>query len=85
MPKASVLTIRVPSDLKQRIDSIAEEQGVSINQLALYMFTKEISDLESRQKIARYWKGCSKKQIENDFDAVMKKVKNRSVSASDKM
>ena len=76
MPKASVLTIRVPSDLKHRIDSLAEEQGVSINQLALYMFAKEIVNIESSQKIANYWHGYSKKQIESDFDSVMSKVKN---------
>lgn len=85
MPKASVLTIRVPSDLKHRIDSLAEEQGVSINQLALYMFAKEIGNIESSQKIANYWHGYSKKQIESDFDSVMSKVKNRSVPSTDKM
>ncbi|MCR1795929.1 type II toxin-antitoxin system HicB family antitoxin, partial [Leptospira sp. id769339] len=34
--KASVLTIRIPSELKHKIERVAEEQGVSINQLALY-------------------------------------------------
>lgn len=85
MPKASVLTIRVPTDLKHRINSLAEEQGVSINQLALYMFAKEIGNMESSQQIAKYWEGYSKKEIENDFDSVMKKVKSRSVPVSDKM
>ena len=85
MPKASVLTIRVPSDLKHRIDTLAAEQGVSINQLALYMFAKETSNMESNQKIARYWEGYSKKQIENDFDSVLAKIKSRPVPASDKM
>ena len=48
MPKASVLTIRVPADLKHRIALVAKEQGVSINQLAMYMFTKEVEDLEAK-------------------------------------
>ena len=51
MPKPSVLTIRVPSDLKHRIALVAEEQGISINQLAMYMFTKEIGNLEASQNI----------------------------------
>ena len=59
MRKASVLTIRVPSDLKHRIVLVAEEQGVSINQLAMYMFTKEIGNLEVSQNIAKYWKDYS--------------------------
>ena len=85
MSKASVLTIRVPNDLKHRINSLAEEQGVSINQLALYMFAKEIGNMESSQQISKYWLGYSKKEIENDFDSVMNKVKSRSVPTSDKM
>ena len=79
MRKASVLTIRVPSDLKHRIVLVAEEQGVSINQLAMYMFTKEIGNLEVSQNIAKYWKDYSIKKILNGFDEVMGKVKDRPV------
>jgi hypothetical protein len=32
--KASVLTIRVPVELKHKIEKIADKQGLSINQLA---------------------------------------------------
>jgi predicted HicB family RNase H-like nuclease len=37
--KPSALTLRTPMELKSRIERIAFEQGVSINQLALYAFT----------------------------------------------
>ena len=83
MNKASVLTIRVPSDLKHRIDLLAEEQGISINQLAMYIFAKEIGNIESNQQIAKYWQGYSKKEIEKDFDDVMSKIKSRPVPESD--
>ena len=43
MKKASVMTVRLPADLKQRIDIIAAEQGVSLNQIAMYMFAKEVA------------------------------------------
>ncbi|EMY16545.1 hypothetical protein LEP1GSC043_0080 [Leptospira weilii str. Ecochallenge] len=46
---------------------MAEEQGVSINQLALYAFTKEIQDLETSQYFEKYYKGKTKKQIFADF------------------
>ena len=45
--KSSVLTIRVPKELKHKIERVADEQGVSINQLALYAFTKEIKEMET--------------------------------------
>ncbi len=85
MSKASVLTIRVPADLKHRLALIAEQQGVSINQLAMYMFTKEIGNLEASQNISKYWKDYSKKEIFSDFDEVMAKVKDRPVPDWDKM
>jgi len=85
MPKASVLTIRVPSDLKHRIELVAEEQGVSINQLAMYMFTKEIGNLEASQTISKYWKDYSRENILTAFDEVMGKVKNRPIPDWDKI
>ena len=79
MAKASVLTIRVPAALKQRIETAAEEQGVSINQLAMYMFTREITSLEAGEKISKYWTGYEKDEIFSSFDEVMRKVRRRRV------
>ena len=84
MAKVSVLTIRVPADLKHKITLIAEEQGVSINQLAMYMFAKEISNLEAGRSIAQYWKGYSKKEIYGGFDEVLAKVKRRNLPKWDR-
>jgi hypothetical protein len=85
MSKASVLTIRVPADLKHRIALIAEQQGVSINQLAMYMFTKEIGNLEASQNISKYWKDYSKEEILSGFDEIMTKIKDTQVPDWDKM
>ena len=85
MSKTSVLTIRVPADLKHRIALAAEEQGVSLNQLAMYMFTKEVGDLEAKKRLIHYWKKYSKKEILGGFDEVMSKVKSRSVPDWDKV
>lgn len=85
MAKNSVLTIRVPSDLKHRIEAVADTQGVSINQLAMYMFTREISSFEVGNKMSKYWEGYRKEEIFNDFDAVMTKVKKQNVPDWDKI
>jgi FAD synthase len=77
--KASVLTIRVPKELKHKIEQVADEQGVSINQLALYAFTKEIKELETSSFLSNYTKSKSKNEILIGFDEVMKKVKKRKV------
>ncbi|SLM32302.1 conserved hypothetical protein [Desulfamplus magnetovallimortis] len=85
MAEPNVLTIRVPLDLKQRIARTAEEQGVSINQLAMYMFTKELSDLETGKLISDVWKQYSKKEIMTGFDEVMSKVKDKKVPDWDRL
>ena len=85
MSKASVLTIRIPSDLKHRLSKAADEQGVSINQLAMYMFTKEVGDLEAKKSLMHFWKDYPKKEILSGFDEVMSKVKKRAVPNWDQL
>lgn len=77
MAKASIMTIRLPKDLKKRIQLVAEDQGVSLNQLAMYMFAREVSSFETGQKLSKYWKGLSKDSILQGFDETMTKVKKR--------
>ena len=83
--KASVLTLRIPFELKHKIEQIADEQGVSINQLALYAFTKEIEEMEIFNFFEKYWKGKNKKKIISDFDSVLGKVKERETPDWDKL
>jgi hypothetical protein len=85
MNEANVMTIQIPMELKHRIEIIAEEQGVSLNQLAMYMFAKEVSSFEAGQRISSYWKGYTKQEIIEGFDNTMKKVKNREVPEWDKI
>ena len=84
--KASVLTIRIPSELKHKIERIADEQGVSINQLALYAFTKEVQELETSSFFGDQYSGKTKKEVFDNFHNVLNKVKVRkSVPDWDKM
>jgi len=83
--KSSVLTIRVPRELKHKIERVADEQGVSINQLALYAFTKEIKDLETSSFFNSITKSKSKKAILEDYDAVMRKIGSAKVPGWDKI
>ena len=84
MSNTNVLTIRVPSGLKNRIARVAEEQGGAINQLAMYMFTKELGNIEAGQYMSRVLLNRTKKDILSGFDDVMSKVKNRQVPNWDK-
>jgi hypothetical protein len=85
MAQASVLTIRVPVDLKRRIEITAKEQGVSINQMAMYMFSREVSSFEAGNKISEYWRGFEKDEIFEGFDSVMEKIKKRKAPSWDRI
>jgi len=43
------------NSMKHKIELAAEDQGISENQLTLYMIAKELADLESNKPLYRYW------------------------------
>jgi len=83
MHKTNTMTIRVPEELKDRIENTALMQGVSINQFALYAFTKELAELENSMYFKKYLKSKNKNQIIEGFDTVMNKVKIRDTDSWD--
>ncbi len=85
MSKTNVMTIRVPEELKERIENTASLQGVSINQFALYAFTKELSELEYSLYFKKRLKEKKREDIIKNFDAVMAKVPVREVPEWDKI
>jgi FAD synthase len=85
MPRTNTLTIRVPEELKERIENTAIMQGVSINQFALYAFTKELSELENSLYFQKHLKGTKRDEIIKGFDEAMAKVKAREVEDWDRI
>ena len=75
--KTSVLTIRVPKELKERIELMAEQQGVSINQFALYAFTKQLSEIENSEYYRQFIRNKTRQDLLSGFDAAMNKVQYR--------
>ena len=77
--KKHTLTIRVPEELKERIEKYSAMQGVSINQFALYAFTKELGELETNTYFSKMLKEKNKQEFLSGIDAVMEKVHHRDV------
>jgi len=74
---ASLLTLRIPNELKHNIKITAEQQGISINQLALYALTKEIKSMQTSSHLESYWKQGSESDLEKNFGNVLNKVKDK--------
>ena len=83
--KRNTLTIRVPEDLKQRLEKVAALQGVSVNQFALYAFTKEIADLEASSYFQTVLKGVDKKFMIKEMDRILASVPERPVPEWDRV
>jgi len=85
--KASVLTIRIPKRLKNEIEKVSDTQGVSINQFALFAFTKEIVEIEDNKYFQKILKNKTREEILNNYDNIMssKKYTKKNVPEWDKI
>ncbi|MEW6088546.1 MAG: toxin-antitoxin system HicB family antitoxin [bacterium] len=85
--KASVLTIRIPKRLKNEIEKVSDTQGVSINQFALFAFTKEIVEIEDNKYFQKILKNKTREEILSNYDNIMsgKKYSNENVPDWDKI
>ena len=75
--KASILTLRIPFELKHNIKLIAAQQGISINQLALYALTKEMKSMETYNYLEKYWIGKPEGTLKKNYGKVLEKIKDK--------
>jgi len=79
----NILTIRVPEELKERIETVAAQQGVSINQFALYAFTKELGEIGAANALRELRGSTDKKHMFARIDELLGSVPPRPVEAWD--
>ncbi len=79
MAQKNTLTIRVPEELKERIETLAAQQGISINQFAMYAFTKEIGEHETTTTLRSMSSRTDKKTLFRKVDEILDNVPDREV------
>jgi len=72
--KTQVVTLRVPVELKSRLDQQAKTQGVSLNNLANYMLTTQLSELETLSRIEKRITNKSLGSLKANVLAILGKV-----------
>ena len=76
MSKTQVVTLRIPVDLKARLENETQIQGVSMNNLANYMLTTQISQIEVlsaiESRISRKSISSLKTKVNKVLDSVQK-------------
>ena len=76
--KTQVVTLRVPVELKSRLDQQAKTQGVSLNNLANYMLTTQLSELETLSKIEQRITNKDLVSLKANVSAILSKVPRKS-------
>jgi len=75
--KTQVVTLRVPVEVKSRLDQQAKTQGVSLNNLANYMLTTQLSELEALSKIEQRITSKSLGSLKANVLAILRKVPHK--------
>ena len=84
MARRNTLTIRVPEELKQRTETLAAQQGISINQFAMYAFAKEIHEMETGSELRKLTRGVDKKELFRRIDEIFARVPDGEVPEWDR-
>lgn len=85
MKEASTLFLRMPKDLKRRIEQHAEQQSVSLNQFAIYALTREIAQMDALDYLEKRLAGKTREQIKEAFWRVLDRVPARDVPEWDRI
>lgn len=85
MNKTQVVTLRMPTELKKRLEREAGYQGVSINQLANYLLNIQITQLEMMSTLEVRLKRKSISELKRRVRNILQKVPSREVPEWDRV
>ncbi|MEZ5537124.1 MAG: toxin-antitoxin system HicB family antitoxin [Thiolinea sp.] len=72
--KTKVVTLRIPLELKSRLDQQAKLQGVSVNNLANYLLTTQVSQLETLSAIETRLHKSDINELKKRVSSILDKV-----------
>lgn len=79
MNRAKILTVRMPVELKERLELQAKYQGVSLNQLANYFINNELSQMEMIGQLEKRLSGESIQRLKKEVQSILDKISSRNV------
>jgi len=85
MSNTQVVTLRLPKDLKRRLEREAKYQGVSINQLTNYLLNSQLTQLESVSILESRLSKKSISSLKRKVNKSLSKVPSRKVPDWDKV
>ena len=85
MSNTQVVTLRLPKDLKRRLEREAKYQGVSINQLTSYLLNSQLTQLESISILESRISKKSVKSLKRKAKKILSNTPSREVPDWDKI
>ena len=85
MSDTQVVTLRLPKDLKRRLEREAKYQGVSINQLTNYLLNSQLTQLESVSILESRLSEKSVTDLKKKVKKILSKVPSREVPNWDRI
>ena len=83
MSNTQVVTLRMPKELKRRLDREAKYQGVSLNQLANYLVNIQLTHLESVSILESRIEKKSIPSLKRKVRKILHKIPERNVPTWD--
>jgi hypothetical protein len=79
MNNAQVLTLKIPSELKRRLERQAKFQGTSLNQLTNYLLTTQLTQLETLSALETRLSQKSVPNLKKKVENILKKIPDKNV------
>ena len=85
MSDTSVVTLRMPVDLKHRLEKEARRQGVSLNQLSNYLLNTQVSFIEAESALEARLTRCTFAELQNRVEKILAAVPDRQPEEWDRL
>ena len=79
MNKTHVVTLRMPVELKRRLEREAKYQGVSLNQLTNYLLNLQLTQMEAISALESRLSQKSIRELKTKVSQILDKVPSRDV------
>lgn len=79
MSNTHVLTLKIPMELKIRLERLAKYQGTSLNQLSNYLLTTQLTQLETLSALETRLSNKSIPDLKEKVRNILEKVPDRPV------
>lgn len=79
MSKTQVVTLRMPRELKRRLEREAKYQGVSLNQLTNYLLNLQLTQIEAISALESRLSQKSVRELKTKVGRILDKIPSREI------